>query len=40
MKDREDRRRLRTVALLSNSLVGTVREPYTESDDERRQRQG
>jgi len=35
MKDREERRRLRTVAFLSNSLVGAVREPDTESDDEK-----
>lgn len=35
MKDREERRRLRTVAWLSNSLEGAVREPDTESDDER-----
>jgi elongation factor 3 len=35
MKDREERRRLRTVAWLSNSLEGAVREPDTESDEER-----
>ena len=35
MKDREERRRLRTVAFLSNSIPGAVREPDTESDDEK-----
>lgn len=30
MKDREERRRLRTVAWLSNSLEGATREPDTE----------
>ncbi|KAL8281105.1 hypothetical protein RQP46_006463 [Phenoliferia psychrophenolica] len=35
MKDREERRRLRTVAWLSNSLEGAVREPDTDSDEEK-----
>ncbi|KAM0753090.1 hypothetical protein T439DRAFT_299360 [Meredithblackwellia eburnea MCA 4105] len=34
MKEREERRRLRTVAFLSNSIPGAVREPDTESDEE------
>lgn len=32
LKDREERRRLRTVAFLSNSTPGAVREPDTDSD--------
>ncbi|ORY74783.1 P-loop containing nucleoside triphosphate hydrolase protein [Leucosporidium creatinivorum] len=35
MKEREERRRLRTVAWLSNSIPGSTREPDTESDEER-----
>ncbi len=34
-QDREERRRLRTVAFLSNSIPGAVREPDTESDEEK-----
>lgn len=32
LKDREERRRQRTLAFLSNSIPGTVREPDTDSD--------
>lgn len=32
LKEREDRRRLRTIAFLSNSIPGAVREPDTDSD--------
>ncbi|KAI5480625.1 elongation factor 3 [Pseudohyphozyma bogoriensis] len=35
MKAREERRRARTLAFLSNSIPGAVREPDTESDDEK-----
>lgn len=31
-KDRDERRRLRTIAFLSNSIPGAVREPDTDSD--------
>lgn len=34
MKAREERRRLRTLAFLSSSIPGAVREPDTESEDE------
>lgn len=34
LKEREDRRRARTLAFLSSSLEGAVREPDTESDEE------
>lgn len=34
LKDREERRRLRTVRWLSNSVTGEPREPDTDSDPE------
>ncbi|SCV69597.1 BQ2448_2617 [Microbotryum intermedium] len=34
MKEREERRRLRTIAFLSNSIPGAVREPDTDSDED------
>lgn len=35
MKARDERRRLRTLAFLSNSIPGATREPDTESDEEK-----
>ncbi|GAA5965953.1 hypothetical protein JCM10213_006449, partial [Rhodosporidiobolus nylandii] len=34
LKEREDRRRARTLAFLSSTIPGAVREPDTESDEE------